>query len=96
MFIYHKCQFLVCTGHFRNEVLLSKSYDNEFGLARARKRKKLCDVTIRSEPIDPMMNLDGGSYDCDGIHEHSAKIQLDLMESMNNTEIGGSYTSQLE
>ena len=43
-----------------------------------------------------MMNLDGGSYDCDGIHEHSAKLQLDLMESMNNTEIGGSYTSQLE
>ena len=51
---------------------------------------------MRSEPIDPRMNLDGGSYDCDGIHEHSAKIQLDLMESMNNIEIGCSYISQLE
>ena len=45
-----------------------------------------------------MMNLDGGSYDCDEVHEHSAKqkIQLDLMESMNNIEIGCSYISQLE
>ena len=47
-----------------------------------------------------MMNLHGGSNDLkierDGIHKHSAKIHLDLMKSMNNTEIGGSYTSQLK